>query len=94
MSRNARYAILFGGPPLLWYVSQQGISFVLHARCRAGTYWPGVAIALLLVIAGLASWGLVRLVPGKWGALLWVGIFFLAVMFQALGLIILQGCRA
>ena len=94
MSRNARYGILFGGPPLLWYVSQQAISFVLHAGCRAGTYWPGVAIALLLVIAGLASWGLVRLVPWKWGALLWVGIFFLALMFQALGLIILQGCRA
>lgn len=94
MSRNARYAILFAGPPLLWFVSQQGISFALHAGCRAGTYWPGVAIAMLLVIAGLASWRLVRLVLGKWGARLWVGIFFLALMFQALGLIILQGCRA
>ncbi|WP_097093275.1 hypothetical protein [Novosphingobium sp. Chol11] len=94
MSRNARYAILFAGPPLLWFASQQGISFFLHAWCRAGTYWPGAGIALFLLIAGTASWGLVRLAPGKWGAFLWVGIFFLALMFQALALLILEGCRA
>ncbi|CAD7340016.1 hypothetical protein FIM10_15910 [Sphingomonadales bacterium 56] len=94
MSRDARYAILFAGPPLLWFASQQGISFFLHAWCRAGTYWPGAGIALFLLIAGAASWGLVRLAPGKWGALLWVGIFFLALMFQALALLILEGCLA
>jgi hypothetical protein len=94
MSRNARYAILFAAPPLLWFASQQGLSFILHAACPPGPPWPAVGMALFLLIIGLASWALVRLAPVKCGALLWVGIFFLALLFQALAVLIMTGCRA
>lgn len=87
-------------PPLTWFVFQQGLSALLHARCEAaaiGIAW-GIVSLVLCALAVRIAWPMRQhdgALANPWLARLAIAvaaIFALAVLFQTLALTIVPPC--
>jgi hypothetical protein len=87
-------------PPVSWFVFEQGLSALLHARCDnavIGIAWGLVSLALCGLAARFA-WPLKEHegdLANPWLARLAIpvaGIFALAILFQTLALTIVPPC--
>jgi hypothetical protein len=87
-------------PPIAWFVFEQGLSALLHARCTLA--WLGIGWGVIsLAACGAAvriAWPLRR--PGSELAGAWIArlalavaaIFGLAILFQTLAILIVPAC--
>ena len=101
VSARARTGLALALPPLAWFVFEQGLSALLHARCDLagwGLGWGGASLAT----CALAAW-LARPLARRGGdllAILWLarlalvlaGIFALAIAFQTLAILLVPAC--
>jgi hypothetical protein len=87
-------------PPVAWFVFEQGLSALLHARCEAaqiGMMW-GVASLVLCAAAVRFAWRLKARegeLANPWLARLAIpeaGIFSLAILFQMLAVSLVPPC--
>ncbi|TCU54625.1 hypothetical protein EDF58_10856 [Novosphingobium sp. PhB57] len=100
LSIRARAWIALLSPPSVWFVFEQGLSALLHARCDAapvGIIW-GIASLALCAIAARIAWPLKTHdgdLANSWLARLAIAvaaIFALAILFQTLALSLVPPC--
>ncbi len=104
--RGSRWALAIALPlpPLAWYLTQQGLGFLLRLQC-SGAEGPAVAVgALALLACAVAVWlssgqGRGSQSPPaqtdtvlRWVVYLGAGVFALAILFQTLAALVVPSC--